>query len=215
MLCAENLGVAFDGQWVFRRLGFSLAPGQRIALVGPSGSGKSVLLKTLAMLQGANEGSVTWQGESIEGPRVTRFRGEVMYVPQKTADDELSVAAYLEVPFGLKVHNQKVYREKDAIELLKVLGRSEQFLRKQQRDLSGGERQIAALIRAMLLDPRVLLLDEPTAALDRQTAHAMEDFVLRWCAPSDRSLIWVTHDLEQAGRIATEVLPLSALMEVP
>lgn len=216
MLCAENFGVAFDDQWVFRGLSLLLEPGQRVALVGPSGCGKSMLLKTLAMLQAPSEGSLTWGGQSIEGAAVMSFRSQVMYVPQKTADDESTVDDYLKVPFGLKVHQQKTYRHRAAVEMLRCLGREEAFLKKQQRELSGGERQIAALVRAMLLDPKVLLLDEPTSALDGPAARAMEGLVLQWCDESegpDRSLIWVTHDREQAERIASKVVEFSALME--
>jgi putative ABC transport system ATP-binding protein len=88
--------------------------------------------------------------------------------------------------------------------ILETLTRDETFLEKSSRDLSGGEAQIVALIRCLQLDPAMLLLDEPTASLDRATADTAEDLLYRWQheASRERSFIWVSHDLEQAKRMS-------------
>ena len=94
------------------------------------------------------------------------------------------------------------------LELLGRLGRARSFLANRVADLSGGEIQIVALLRAVQLDPSVLLLDEPTAALDGQTTTAVEQLLKDWVAesPDNRAMVWVTHDTDQAGRVAERTL---------
>lgn len=202
-LQAHQLGVAFDGNWIFRDVSFSVDAANRITLVGPSGSGKSLLLKSLALLHPFDEGQVNWLGEKVCGNRVPSFRSEVMYVPQRAPEVDGSVEAFLEVPFSFAANAAKSYDRGLAVSSLKTLGREDDFLAKPQRDLSGGERQIAALVRSVLLNPKVLLLDEPTSAMDGETASQAEKLVADWCAEdSSRSTVWVTHDLEQAERVS-------------
>lgn len=214
-LQAHNLAVAFDGTWIFRGVSLSVESGQRIALVGPSGSGKSLLLKSLAMLHQVSEGNIRWHGQVISGSAVPSFRSEVMYVPQRTADVDGTVEDFFTTPFSFAAHANKRFERSVAIENLQRLGRGEDFLGKQQRELSGGERQIAALVRAVLLNPSILLLDEPTSAMDGETAAAAEALIQSWCGDaSTRSTVWVTHDRQQASRVSDRVLELSQLESV-
>ncbi len=202
-LKAHNLGVAFGGTWVFRGVSLTIEPGQRIALVGPSGSGKSLLLKSLALLHPFDEGRVDWFGEKVGGNRVPAFRSEVMYVPQRAPEVDGLVEEFLKVPFSFAANAAKSYDRELTLSNLKTLGRNDDFLAKPQRELSGGERQIAALIRAVLLNPKVLLLDEPTSAMDGDTASQAEQLITDWCAEdSSRSTVWVTHDIDQAARVS-------------
>ena len=94
--------------------------------------------------------------------------------------------------------------------VLAAQGRDETFLAKKQHELSGGEAQITALLRAMQLEPEVLLLDEPTAALDDVATKAVEQLLDRWLCeqPNERSIVWVTHDRDQARRVCDRILHL-------
>ena len=209
---AHNLGVAFDGTYIFRDVSVTIEAGQRIALVGPSGSGKSLLLKSLALLHRVNEGHVEWGGDRVAGKRVPDFRSEVMYIPQRAPEVDGTVEEFLKVPFSFAANASKSFDRDVAMTILKMLRREDDFLEKPQRDLSGGERQIAALVRGLLLEPKFLLLDEPTSAMDGETAQSAERLVADWCqSKPQRALVWVTHDLQQSRRVSTQQIEMEDL----
>ncbi|CAJ0771438.1 ABC transporter ATP-binding protein [Ralstonia chuxiongensis] len=178
--------------------------GDRIALAGPSGAGKSVLLRALAMLDPLDGGQVTWHGQVI-GPRaVPAYRGQVAYVRQRPALLPGSVEDNLHMPYGLHARRHSAgFDRVAAIALLAGAQRDASFLDKNAADLSGGEAQIAALVRTLQTGPTVLLLDEPTAALDPASARAVEALLQHWFAqaPERHAWMWVTHDPAQAERI--------------
>ena len=193
-------------QWLLRKVSCQIVPGDRLALVGPSGSGKSLLLRTMALLDPWDEGQIRWQGQSVSGNDVPDYRRQVIYLHQQPALVEGTVQHNLRQPFLLQAHQQKLvtFDEARAGDLLEQLNRDDSFLGKQQNVLSGGEAQLVSLVRAMQLDPHVLLLDEPTASLDQTTARAVEQLVDRWLSdqPAARAIVWVSHDAQQAARVS-------------
>jgi putative ABC transport system ATP-binding protein len=118
------------------------------------------------------------------------------------------VEGALRWPLALAVHRRQPFDRERILDLLDQLGRGPAFLDQPLAGLSGGEMQIVALLRAVQLDPLVLLLDEPTAAIDPAAAAAVEQLVGRWWSelPQARAMIWVTHDAAQAERIAKRTL---------
>jgi putative ABC transport system ATP-binding protein len=114
----------------------------------------------------------------------------------------------LRYPFSLKVNRGLSFDRNRILDLLDSVGRTPSFLEKSSRDLSGGETQVVALLRALQLDPSVLLLDEPTTSLDEATTQAIENLIRQWLteAPANRASLWVTHDSHQASRIADKWL---------
>src|SRR5262249_56993418 len=134
-------------------------PGDRLAIIGPSGAGKTVLLRAIAMLDPIEEGSIRLRGCAIPREAIPTYRKEVVYLHQRPALLDGSVATNLEHPYSLKVHRAKRFDRERMVNLLHALGRDEAFLDKSGRDLSGGEAQIVALLRAIQLDPAALLLD--------------------------------------------------------
>lgn len=182
----------------------SVSGGDRICIVGPTGSGKTVLLRALAMLDPLHGGEIRWQGNPVAGARIPVYRSQVVYLHQQPALDDGTVEDNLRFPFSLKVHQERSFDPERMRGWLRKLQRSERFLSKQTRDLSGGEKQLAALLRALQLDPLILLLDEPTAALDPETTQLVEQAVRSWLEedPTQRATVWVSHDRQQVERVS-------------
>jgi len=187
-------------------ISLSIHAGQRLALIGPSGSGKTLLLRALAMLDPLDAGEIHWRGKPVSGNEIPKFRSRVMLLPQQPMLPEGTVAEILRQPFSLKVHRQKRFDSSRIVALLGALDLSDAFLSKRQSDLSGGQIQLTALLRAIQLDPDILLLDEPTAALDHETMEMVESLVAGWFDQKTneyRATVWVTHDPEQVRRVST------------
>ena len=212
-LLARELGRRDDGAraWLVRDVELELGAGDRLAVHGPSGAGKTVLLRSLALLDPIDRGSISWNGVEVTGEAVPRYRSRVNYLHQAPALGEATVAAVLRRPFELAMHREKEWREELARELFAELGREDSFLDKDRRDLSGGERQLTALVRALLLDPQILLLDEPTSALDSATALLAEALIERWLRRRpERAYVWVCHDDDQRRRVSDRSLTMVA-----
>ena len=180
-----------------------LQPGDRAAVAGPTGSGKTLLLRALSLLDPIDGGRILWRGQAVRNQDVPGMRCRAIYFHQRPALFADSVEQALRQPLALAIHRQRKFDRPWVIERLAALGRNESFLEQQVANLSGGEMQITALIRGLQVDPDVLLLDEPTSALDPETTLAVEQWLVAWIeqSPERRAMIWVTHDANQAGRV--------------
>lgn len=203
---------AARGQTLLQPTTFALYAGDRVAITGPSGSGKSVFLRALALLDPLDAGLVLWHGAPVERAALARYRRNVAYIRQRPALLDGSVEDNLRYPFELRAYRDVRFDRARAASLVAQAGRGDDFLDKSASELSGGEAQIAALIRVLQLAPEVLLLDEPTASLDPQSAHAIEGLVHAWfdAEPRRHALIWVSHDRAQAERMSARRLTMQA-----
>jgi len=192
---------------------FTLTGGDRVAVTGPSGSGKSVFLRALALLDPLDGGDVLWRDKRVSGPGIPLYRRHVSYIAQRAAMLEGTVEDNLRYPFSLKVYRDLKFDRSAVLRLAELAGRDNRFLDKQSSELSGGEAQIAALIRVLQLNPDVLLLDEPTASLDPQSSREIESLVSAWFDGGRRgehAYIWVSHDRERALRMSQRRLTMQA-----
>jgi putative ABC transport system ATP-binding protein len=212
LLSAERIGrrVRSGKQWLLDNVSVAIFSGQRLALVGPSGAGKTLLLRSLAMLDPLDTGQVRWMGGPVHRGDVPEFRSRVVYLHQRPPLSDGAVEAILRQPFDLKTHRRKRFDMGQVNDYLDSLGRDTSFLTKQSRDLSGGECQIVMLIRVLQLNPQILLLDEPTAALDPPTARRAEELISLWVQedPSQRAVVWASHTTDQVEWISEEILRL-------
>lgn len=174
------------------------------ALVGPSGSGKSTLLRLLDRLADPDSGVVRYRGADVRERDPLALRREVGLVPQLPALLPGTVASNLRYAAGLGG------LDADVPALLERAGLDARFADRDAGGLSVGEQQRAMLARALAARPRVLLLDEPTSALDREARAAVEQTILGLESGGELSIVIVTHDEEQAARLAGAELAIEA-----
>lgn len=207
LLSVDNVGRQINAHWLWRNLSFTLHPAQHVGLVGPSGSGKTLLLRALAGLEPLQEGHVTFKGQPLMEWFMPAYRSQVMYLPQRPALSDGTVEAVLREPYSLRIHQGRTFDRKQALQYLEKLGRHEAFLAQRTSELSGGEAQIVAFVRAFLLDPAILLLDESTASLDEATARQLESLVTSW-NNRQRACIWTSHNQAQLERVTEHSIVL-------
>jgi NitT/TauT family transport system ATP-binding protein len=183
----------------------SVRDGEFLSVVGPTGCGKSTLLNVAAGLIRPSLGTLSVFGETL-GAGLNKdasylFQGDAL-MPWKTALDNIGA--------GLLFHGKpKDEAHAIASEWLERVG-LEGHGGKYPHQLSGGMRKRAGLAQALALDPRILLMDEPFSALDIQTRHLMEDELLRLWSTDRKSVVFVTHDLEEAISLSDRVIVMSA-----
>jgi putative ABC transport system ATP-binding protein len=173
-------------------------------VAGPSGAGKSTLLRLLNRLADPDRGAVRHRGADVRERDPLELRREVCLVPQLPAPCEGTVAD--NVCLGPRLAG----REANVERTLQLAGLDGGFADREARRLSVGEQQRVMLARALALEPSVLLLDEPTAALDPETRGAVEETLLELRERLGLSYVLVTHDAAQARRLADTVLRLEA-----
>lgn len=191
-----------------------LLAGQVTVLTGASGSGKSVLLRVLAGLLPMSGGNVCLRSDdqstssayySIHDTAPIQWRTHVALLAQHPQLLEGSVLENLQMPYQLQAHQHRRFDIDWHIAQLEQLQRSADFLQQEIYHLSGGERQLVNTLRLLQLNPRVLLLDEPTAALDGDTSAQLVNLLMNWLqADSQRTLLWVTHDTKDIMPLADQ-----------
>jgi putative ABC transport system ATP-binding protein len=191
-------------------ISLNVLEGDRIGLVGPSGAGKTLLLRVISCLDPIDTGSIEWSGRRVFAGIVPSYRSRVIYVHQRPALMDGSVEQNLRFPFGMKTHAARRFDKERVLHLLEGLGRGADFLEKSIQNLSGGEAQLTAIVRAVQLEPDVLLLDEPTASLDKASAERVERLVHEWWFEQReaRAMVWVSHDRDQTLRMSRRQIAL-------
>jgi putative ABC transport system ATP-binding protein len=187
----ENVSLTRGGLRVLDGLSAEIGDGST-ALVGPSGSGKSSLLRLLNRLSDPDSGRVLFRGRDVREGDVLELRRKVVLVPQLPASLAETVAG--DVRYAAP--------EADVDSLLERAGLDASFADRETRKLSVGEQQRVMLARALALEPEVLLLDEPTSALDAVARDAVEATINALRAEGRSSIVVVTHDPAQAERLS-------------
>jgi putative ABC transport system ATP-binding protein len=214
LLEARGIGrlAPLTGQWLLKDIDLAVRGGDRVAIVGPNGSGKTLLLRALTLLDPIEAGVILWQGQPLSAQAIPHYRRDVIYLHQRPVLTDGSVEDNLRRPFELHCHRPRGFDRAVVLDFLRQHGLEEAFLAKSARELSGGEGQVVSLLRAIQLEPHVLLLDEPTAALDARTVTLLEQCVAHWqeASPGERAVIWVSHNRDQVERVADRILAMKA-----
>jgi NitT/TauT family transport system ATP-binding protein len=204
----DNLSIFFDtpnGQIVaVDRVSFKITPGEFVSIVGPSGCGKSTILNLLAGLEVPSEGEVLIGGAPVEGPRpdVGMVFQQPHLFPWKSVRKNIA--------HGPRAKGKSaVESRKIADGLIEMIGLT-RFADAYPHMLSGGMQQRVAIARALANQPSVLLMDEPFGALDAQTRVVMQDNLLELRSRINATIVFVTHDIDEAIVLSDRVLIMSA-----
>ena len=202
MLSLEHISVSYSGHEVIRDVGFTLKPGELLALLGVNGAGKSTLLKAINGLLKPQRGAVTLEGALVADMSAGEIARRIGYLPQKSNGTASSV--FDAVLLGRKPHlGLKVaMRDIDVVERVLTMLGMERLAFRPTHELSGGELQKVVVARALAQEPRVLLLDEPVNHLDIRNQLEILTLLKDITARLDLITITVLHDLSAALRFA-------------
>jgi len=197
----------FDSTVALDNVDLKVEEGEILALLGPNGSGKSTLLKILALLENPTRGEVYFHNAKISNQNRERTRMETTMVFQKAT--LFNTTVYNNIAYGLKIREIPKNEIQERVNMALKLVRLEGFQKKYAKKLSGGEQQRVALARALILNTKLLLLDEPTANLDPKNASIIEEIITSINREHKTTIVIATHNMFQAKRFPHRI----ALME--
>lgn len=201
-LATESLSFGVDDRSILRNVDLRVAAGETVTVVGPSGAGKSTLLRLLCRLDEPTGGTVYLDGTDYRTLDPTALRARVGMVPQDPALRDGTVRDNVTVGPRLRGETVAPDRVETLLERVDLAG----YADRSAADLSGGEAQRVAIARTLMVDPEVILLDEPTASLDPESQSEIEALLRALLADSDRTVVLVTHDQAQVDRVADRVV---------
>lgn len=207
MIRFEHVSKSYGGNLVLDDLSFEIAPGQLAVLIGPSGCGKTTTLKTINRLIETDRGEIYVNGRNIARLNKVELRCSIGYViqqiglfPHMTVEQNICV-----VPRLLKYSKERC--KKIAHEMLQLVKMPyEEYARKYPNQLSGGQQQRIGVLRALAVSPPIVLMDEPFGALDPMTRLVLQEEVRRLQQKLNKTIVFVTHDMDEALTMADTVI---------
>jgi NitT/TauT family transport system ATP-binding protein len=206
IIALRDLSLSFGQEIIYENLSFSVRDGEFLCILGPSGCGKSTLLRIVGDLLKVDLGEVT-----VDGRAPSEAWNEMAYVfqsprllPWRNAQDNVVLGQQLR--FGRRFSKAEM-REK-ARSLLDLVGLARD-MHKMPSMLSGGERQRVSIARALAVDPRIVLMDEPFSALDLNTRRRMRSEIIEIWRKTRKTIVFVTHEIDEAAELADRIVVLS------
>ena len=207
MIDVKNLSKSFGSNQVLKDISEHIYPGEKVVILGPSGSGKSTFLRSLNLLEQPSAGTITFDGDEITSPKadidtIRRKMGMVFQhfnlFPNMTIQRNITLAP---VRTGLMTQAEA---DEKAIQLLRRVGLEEKA-NAYPNQLSGGQKQRIAIVRALAMNPKVMLFDEPTSALDPEMVGEVLA-VMKELAEAGMTMVVVTHEMGFAKEVASRVM---------
>ena len=195
-LTIDSVCKDYQGQRILENVSFGVAQGELVSIIGPSGAGKTTLLKLIAGLERPDSGSIRSQADLLHNPAILVFQDYVLF-PTMTVFDN--------VAFGLKTRKMvRIVIKEKVMAMLDYFGLADKD-RQYPNQLSAGQQQRVALARAMVVNPSVLLLDEPFANLDKNLKSSTAEFIRAFQKEYTITIISVTHDLQEAFMMSDRI----------
>lgn len=202
MIEVKNLKMQYGSNTIFKNFNYTFKEGTITAIMGPSGKGKTTLIRCIAGLNKYKEGEILYNGKKITKPCKDIFMMHQHYsnFPWLNCLDN--------VLLPIKLNGKICVEDKiKAINILKDVGLGE-HLKKFPSELSGGMNQRLAFARVIMANPKVIVMDEPMSALDEKTRERLQTYLLNLNKVNNNTIIMVTHDIKEARRMASNIIEL-------
>lgn len=194
ILRLENVGFEAGGQQILKKIHLTVEKGKIVTVTGPSGGGKSTLLKMMGMLISPTSGTIYYKGQDMLDYEPTEYRKEVSYFFQNAVLFDDTVRENLAFPARIREDRFDEARAKNGLETVQL---PTSYIDKPIKDLSGGERQRVALIRNLMYPPKVLLMDEVTSSLDKENREIIISFIQQLNKNEEVTILWITHNQDE------------------
>ena len=205
MLTLKNITVSYQNNIILDDINLTINKGEVVSIIGPSGSGKSTLIRTMNYLVEPKSGEVIFEGEVLSNKNINEIRKKIGMVfqqfelfPHLTVLDNMILAP---VTLKMMTKAEAIIKENKLLERVNLLDKASSFPLK----LSGGQKQRIAIVRALMMNPKVMLFDEPTSALDPEMVNEVLE-VIRDLAKSGMTICIVTHEMKFAKEVSSRVL---------
>lgn len=206
MIETKQIYKSFDNNEILKGVSFKVEQGEKVVIIGPSGSGKSTLLRCLNLLEIPDKGKVFFENEEITNKiDIDKFRQQIGMVfqhfnlfPNLTVKENITVAP---VNLGIKTKEEADKQAERLLRKINLLKKADKY----PNQLSGGEKQRVAIVRALAMDPKVMLFDEPTSALDPEMVGEVLE-LMKNLAKEGMTMVIVTHEMGFAKEVGNRVI---------
>ncbi|MCU7556277.1 ABC transporter ATP-binding protein [Macrococcus capreoli] len=206
MIRFENVTKQYNEKIAVNNISFEIKEGEFFVLIGPSGSGKTTTLKMINRLIPLSKGFIYFKGKPVSDYKLDEMRWDIGYVlqqialfPHMTIKENIS-----QVPLMKQWSKQRI--EEQAVHLLNMVGLpAEEFMYRYPSELSGGQQQRVGVVRALMADPPVILMDEPFSALDPLSREKLQDDLIRLQSEIHKTIVFVTHDIAEAMKLGDRI----------